>query len=145
LPPHPIWRLFYIKFLAKAIRLKAKVLDQANGNKNAGVLCCKHEIDMVNYTATRRELDFLRSQNLAFGTVFLFFARGKKVQNLPVWSIANMNQRESRYVRIARIAYRLTQKVLPKYSHPKSPHRFELPQLAACVLLMFYLNLNFAL
>jgi len=35
LPPHPIWRLFYIKFLAKAIRLKAKVLDQANGNKQA--------------------------------------------------------------------------------------------------------------
>jgi len=54
-----------------------------------------------------------------------------------------MNQRESRYVRIARIAYRLTQKVLPKYSHPKSPHRFELPQLAACVLLMFYLNKSY--
>ena len=53
------------------------------------------------------------------------------------------NQRESRYVTVAKIAYRLTRQVLPKYSHPKSPHRFELPQLAACVLLMFYLNKSY--
>jgi hypothetical protein len=46
-------------------------------------------------------------------------------------------------VTVARIAYRLARQVLPKYSHPKSPHHFELPQLAACVLLMFYLKLSY--
>jgi len=54
-----------------------------------------------------------------------------------------MNRRESRYVTVAKIAYRLTKQVLPKYSHAKSPHRFELPQLAACVLMMFYLNKSY--
>ncbi len=54
-----------------------------------------------------------------------------------------MKPRESRYVRVARIAYRLTQQALPRYSHPKSPHHFTLPQLAACVLLMFYLDLSY--
>lgn len=50
-----------------------------------------------------------------------------------------MNHRESRYVTGAKIAYRLTKQVVLKYSHPKSPHHFEAPQLAACVLMMFYL------
>lgn len=51
--------------------------------------------------------------------------------------------RESRYVRVARIAYRLTMQTMPTYSHPKSPHRFTLPQLAACVLMTFYLDLSY--
>lgn len=54
-----------------------------------------------------------------------------------------MSQRESRYVTVAKIAYGLTKQSLPKYSHAKSPHHFELPQLAACVLLMFYLDLSY--
>lgn len=54
-----------------------------------------------------------------------------------------MTQRESRYVTVAKIAYRLSKQALPKYSHAKSPHHFELPQLAACVLLMFYLNKSY--
>ncbi len=54
-----------------------------------------------------------------------------------------MNRRESQYVKVARIAYRLTQRTLPRYSHAKSPHHFTLPQLAACVLLMFYLDLSY--
>ena len=54
-----------------------------------------------------------------------------------------MNQRESRYVTATKITYRLTKQVLPKYSHAKSPHHFELPQLAACVLMMFYLDLSY--
>jgi hypothetical protein len=54
-----------------------------------------------------------------------------------------MKTRESRYVKAARIAYHLTQEALPRYSHPKSPHHFTLPQLAACVLLMFYLDLSY--
>ena len=52
-------------------------------------------------------------------------------------------QRESRYVRVARIAYAMAQETLPKYSHPKSPHIYTLPQLAACVLLGFYLDLSY--
>ena len=54
-----------------------------------------------------------------------------------------MKTRESRYVKVARIAYHLTQQALPRYSHPKSPHHFTLPQLAACVLLMFYLDFSY--
>ena len=52
-------------------------------------------------------------------------------------------QRESRYVTAAKIAYRQTKQALPKYSHEKSPHHFELPQLAACVLMMFYLDISY--
>jgi hypothetical protein len=51
--------------------------------------------------------------------------------------------RESRYVRVARIAYRLSKHSMPTYSHPKSPHRFTLPQLCACVLMTFYLDLSY--
>jgi len=54
-----------------------------------------------------------------------------------------MNQRESRYVKVARIAYELAQQALPRYAHPKSPHHFTLPQLAACVLLTFYLDVSY--
>lgn len=54
-----------------------------------------------------------------------------------------MKTRESRYVTVARIAYHLTQEALPRYSHPKSPHHFTLPQLAASVLLMFYLDISY--
>ncbi len=54
-----------------------------------------------------------------------------------------MKNRESRYVIVARIAYRLSKQALPKYSHAKRPHYFELPQLAACVLMMFYLDISY--
>jgi len=54
-----------------------------------------------------------------------------------------MTTRESRYVRVARIAYQLAQQTLPRYAHPKSPHLFTLPQLAACVLMTFYLDISY--
>nr|MBC7245530.1 hypothetical protein [Chloroflexota bacterium] len=57
--------------------------------------------------------------------------------------IPSIDTRESRYVTVARIAYHLAQEVLPRYSHPKSPHRYTLPPLAACVLLTFYLRLSY--
>ena len=44
---------------------------------------------------------------------------------------------------MARIALETAEAVLPRYSHPKSPHRYTLPQLAACVLLMFRLKLSY--
>lgn len=52
-------------------------------------------------------------------------------------------KRESRYVTIARMAYQLAQANMPRYSHPKSPHRFTQPQLTACVLLAYYLDLSY--
>jgi hypothetical protein len=52
-------------------------------------------------------------------------------------------KRESRYVKVARLAYAISQKALPAYSHKKSPHHFTFPQLAACVLLMNYLKLSY--
>lgn len=55
-----------------------------------------------------------------------------------------MNEkRESRYVKVARLAYQIAQQSLPRYTHPKSPHTFTLPQRAACVLLLFYLQLSY--
>jgi transposase len=54
-----------------------------------------------------------------------------------------MRKRESRYVIVTRIAYRLSQRVVARYSHVKSPHRFTQPQLVACVLLMFYVRKSY--
>jgi|GEM_PF-1328232 hypothetical protein len=50
---------------------------------------------------------------------------------------------ESRYVTAARIAYQLAQASMPRYAHPKSPHRFTQPQVVACVLLTFYVDLSY--
>jgi hypothetical protein len=50
-------------------------------------------------------------------------------------------KRESRYVKVARLAYTLAKQELPCYSHPKSPHTYTQPPLAACGLLGFSLNL----
>ena len=41
------------------------------------------------------------------------------------------------------MAYHLTVQTMPTYSHPKSPHHFTLPQLAACVLMAFYMNMSY--
>jgi hypothetical protein len=54
-----------------------------------------------------------------------------------------MRRRESRYVTVARLAYQLAQQALPRYTHPKSPHRYNLPQRVACVLLKFYLDVSY--
>jgi hypothetical protein len=55
-----------------------------------------------------------------------------------------MRTRESRYVTVARLAYQLAQQALPRYSHPKSPRRYNLPpQRVACVLMKFYLNVSY--
>lgn len=50
---------------------------------------------------------------------------------------------ESRYVKAARIAYQLASRRVARYSHPKSPHHFTQPQLVACVLMTFYLDLSY--
>lgn len=52
-------------------------------------------------------------------------------------------KRESRYVQVARRAYQVCQAVLPLYSHRNSPKTYTLPQLAACVILKFYINLPY--
>lgn len=54
-----------------------------------------------------------------------------------------MPKRISRYVIVARIAYRLATGIIPRYSHLKSPHRFTQPQLVACVLLAYYLGKSY--
>jgi hypothetical protein len=50
---------------------------------------------------------------------------------------------ESRDVKAARLAYPLASRSIPRYWHPKSPHRFTQPQLVACVLLTVYLDLSY--
>jgi hypothetical protein len=52
-------------------------------------------------------------------------------------------KRESRYVQVARRAYQVSQAVLPQYTHRNSPKTYTLPQLAACVILKFYLNVTY--
>jgi len=37
--------------------------------------------------------------------------------------------RESRYVKVARLAYQIASQQLPLYSHPKSPLKYTFPQL----------------
>jgi Transposase DDE domain len=54
-----------------------------------------------------------------------------------------MKKRESRYVQVARLTYRLTQGVLRRYRHRNSPHHYTQPQVAACTLLVFYLNKSY--
>ena len=54
-----------------------------------------------------------------------------------------MNTRESRYIKVARHAYQIAQVALPRYSHRKSPHHYTLPQLAACVVMTFYLKQSY--
>lgn len=49
----------------------------------------------------------------------------------------------SRFVRVAQRAYEVARATLPTYSHAKSPHRFTLPQRAACVLMSFYLKMSY--
>lgn len=44
------------------------------------------------------------------------------------------------WLRFATLARQLSQAVLPRFGHKFSPHRFTLPQLAACVLLKEYRN-----
>lgn len=56
---------------------------------------------------------------------------------------AKTTPRESKYVRVARIAYGMAKQAFPLYSHPKSPRRFTQPQLVACLLLMYYLKLSY--
>jgi len=48
--------------------------------------------------------------------------------------------RESRSVRIAKLAYHIAQQTLPTYAHPKSRHDYTCPQRVACVMLKIYRN-----
>jgi hypothetical protein len=52
-------------------------------------------------------------------------------------------KRESRYVKVARIAYQIARETLPLYRHAKSPHRYTQPQLVACLLMAFYVNKSY--
>lgn len=52
-------------------------------------------------------------------------------------------KRESRYVQVARRAYEKAKQVLPTYTHRNSPKTYTFPQLAACVMMKFYLNLSY--
>ena len=54
-----------------------------------------------------------------------------------------MKKRNSHYQRVAEIAYDLAKKQLPLYRHKNSPHRYTWPQLAACVLMTFYLDCSY--
>jgi len=50
---------------------------------------------------------------------------------------------ESQYVQFARLAYHLAKRSLRKYRHRNSPHTYSQPQVAACTLLVFYLNKSY--
>ena len=52
-------------------------------------------------------------------------------------------KRTSRYVRVAHLAYQLAQATFPLYRRRKSKKTFTQPQLAACVLLMFYVDQSY--
>jgi IS5 family transposase len=52
-------------------------------------------------------------------------------------------RRESRYIRVARLAHELAKAVVPRYSHVNSPQWYTQPQLVACVILKAYLGLSY--
>jgi hypothetical protein len=54
-----------------------------------------------------------------------------------------MKRHESRSQRVTEIAYAITRNQLPLDRHKKSPHWFTWPQLAACILVMFYLDISY--
>lgn len=54
-----------------------------------------------------------------------------------------MKKQKSQYEEVAEIAYDIAKKQLPLYRHKNSPHRFTWPQLAACVLMTFYLDYSY--
>ena len=55
----------------------------------------------------------------------------------------DQTERKDYNLRFARVAYEVAQQALPRYSHPKSPHRFTFPQLAACILLNLDLRVSY--
>lgn len=54
-----------------------------------------------------------------------------------------MKRRISHYQVVAEIAYATAKRYLPLYRHRNSPHHYTWPQLAACVLLTFYLDCSY--
>ena len=54
-----------------------------------------------------------------------------------------MKKRNSHYQSVAEIAYATAKRLLPVYRHKNSPHRFTWPQLAACVLMTYYLDCSY--
>jgi O-antigen ligase len=54
-----------------------------------------------------------------------------------------MEQVESRHIIATKIACRLTDQALPSHSDANNSHPYKLPQLAACVLMKFYLDLSY--
>jgi len=54
-----------------------------------------------------------------------------------------MKRRKSHYQSVTEIGYATAKKLLPLYRHKNSPHRFTWPQLAACVLMKFYLDCSY--
>lgn len=46
-------------------------------------------------------------------------------------------------VKVARVALKIGKKSLPDYSHPKSPQRFTLPQLFACLALKVFFKTDY--
>jgi hypothetical protein len=50
---------------------------------------------------------------------------------------------ESRFVRVAKLAYHIIQQTLPTYAHPKSRHDYTFPQRVACVMLKIYRNCTY--
>jgi len=52
-------------------------------------------------------------------------------------------RRTSHYTQVAKLAYEIAEAVLPRYSHRNSPHRYTQAQVAAAVLMGFYLDLSY--
>ena len=46
-------------------------------------------------------------------------------------------------VKVARVALKVGKRSLPEYSHPKSPQRFTLPQLFACLALKVFFKADY--
>ena len=91
---------------------------------------------LLKLTNLSAESSLLSKQN---NTALL--QRGVAVWNNPCGG--KTPTRESRFVRIAKLAYHIAQQTLPTYAHPKSRHDYTFPQRVACVMLKIYLNYTY--
>jgi hypothetical protein len=54
-----------------------------------------------------------------------------------------MPSRQSRIERVAQVALKVAEETFPNYAHPKSPKKYRLPQMAACVLMKTWLRQDY--
>lgn len=54
-----------------------------------------------------------------------------------------MSSRQSKIEKVARVALKVSEETFPTYAHPRSPKKYRLPQMVACVLMKTWLKQDY--